>query len=63
MLEADFSHQKLKAIASDGRSAGVALILIDDADVLLWPTESERAPCQIILPRCTAGVIADLDHG
>jgi hypothetical protein len=43
VTQADLSDQELEPVAAGGRSARVALILVDDDDVLAGPTQIQGA--------------------
>jgi hypothetical protein len=55
-----FSHQPLKTVASDGRGAGLALILVNDLDASWFPSQLLGSLHQVILPGRAADVLTDL---
>src|SRR5262249_37331035 len=61
--EADLGDEALKAVASGQGGPRMPLILIDDLDPLLGPSQVARTPGQIILPGSAGGVLADLNRG
>jgi hypothetical protein len=61
--QTDLRDEELKAVSTDGGSPGMALILIDDRDMLTGPSQIERALYQVILARGAAGMVTDLDEG
>src|SRR3954466_629603 len=61
--EPDLGHQVLEAVATEYGGAGVTLVLVDDVDVSLGPSELLGASRQVVLA-CGAGdVVADLHGG
>src|SRR5260221_2637051 len=56
-----FSHQPLKPITTNGRSARVPLILVDYLDMSRRPSQVLSTLDEIILPGRTAGVFSDLE--
>lgn len=62
MSETDFGNQGLETIASDNRCPRMALILIDDNDVVLRPAQIHGALHQIVLASFTACVVAYLNQ-
>src|SRR5690242_11500202 len=63
MPQADRGNERLEAIATHGRGARVALILVNDRAVLPRPPQGTGARREIILPRGARGVFADLQEG
>ena len=63
VAETDLGHQVLEAVATDGGGPGVALVLVDDLDVLLGPTESVGGSCQVVLASGAGDVVAHLHGG
>src|SRR5262249_10762034 len=61
--ETDLGDEVLKAVASGQGGPRMPLILIDDLDPLLGPSQVTRTPGQIILPGSAGGVFAYLNHG
>src|SRR5262249_37525526 len=49
MTETDLGHQVLEAIAVEGGGSGVSLVLVDNLDVLLGPSQALGASRQIVL--------------
>src|SRR5215510_15806650 len=54
---ADVADQALKALAPDGRCAGLALIIIHDDDLLIAPSKGNCAAAKCILPLRTLDVL------
>ena len=63
MTETDFGHQVLEAIATEGGGPGVSLVLVDDLDALLGPTEVFSTARQVVLARGACGIDPHLDGG
>ena len=63
MSEAHFGDEELEAIAPYRRNTGMALILVDDGDMLAGPSQVEGALHQVILARGAASVVAHLHEG
>jgi hypothetical protein len=63
VTETDFGHQVLEAVATEGGGPGVALVLVDDLDVFLGPSELVGAPRQVVLARGAGDIIAHLHGG
>ena len=59
---ADVGHQALKTAAPGRRRAGLALVAVDDDDLLVAPAECGRAAAQRVLPLCALDVFDDLSH-
>ena len=59
--ETDLGHQVLEAIASEGGGPGESLVLIDDLDAFLGPSQLVGASRQVILAGGAGGMLADLD--
>src|SRR3954463_14169103 len=62
MAESDLGHQVLEAVAPEGRCPGVTLVLVDDVDVSLGPSELLGASRQVVLAGGAGDVVAHL-HG
>jgi hypothetical protein len=63
VLEPHCGDEPLKAIAGNGRRAGLALVLIDDANPFPGPAEVQGPGHQVILPCGAAGVGTHLEQG
>ena len=61
--ESDLGHQVLEAVASDGGGPGVALVLVDDVDVSLGPSELLGSLRQVVLAGGAGDVVAHLHGG
>ena len=61
--EPDLGHQVLEAVASEGGGPGVALVLVDDVDAFLGPSELLGAASQVVLAGGAGDVVADLHGG
>jgi hypothetical protein len=61
--QTDLGHQTLKAFAIRGASSRLPQIGIDDGDLILWPTQSDRLLAQCILPLGAFRVLEDLTKG
>src|SRR4051794_27896540 len=60
--ESNLGHQVLEAVASEYGGAGLALVLVDDLDVSLGPSELLGASRQVVLA-CGAGDVVAHLHG
>ena len=60
MLESDFSDQRLKAIATKGGSARVALVLVNDMNALAGPSQALGPVHQVVLAHGAGGVVTHL---
>jgi hypothetical protein len=54
--------QPLEALAPGRRRAGLTLIVVDDGDLVVTPTESDCPPTERILPLGTLDVLDHLSH-
>ena len=61
--ESDLGHQVLEAVATDGGGPGVTLVLVDDLDVFLGPSELVGALRQVVLAGGAGDVVAHLHGG
>jgi hypothetical protein len=61
--QADLSNKILKAVSTGAGGSGAALVLINDDDERFWPSQVVGAFSELVLARCTGGVIADLHEG
>ena len=59
---ADVADQALKALAPGGRCTGLALIIVNDDDLLVAPTKGNCAAAKCILPLRALDVLDDLSH-
>ena len=59
---ADIAHQALKSLAPRRRRAGLALVAVDDDDLIVAPAEGGRAAAKGILPLRALDVLDDLSH-
>ena len=59
---ADVADQALKALAPGGRCTGLALIIVNDDDLLVAPTKGNCAATKCILPLRALDVLDDLSH-
>ncbi|MGV2184598.1 hypothetical protein [Rhizobium rhizogenes] len=63
MPHADIADQPLKSLTPDRRCAGFALIVIDDDDnLLLAPTQGDSAPAKRVLAHGALGVVESFPH-
>ncbi|HET8852721.1 MAG TPA: hypothetical protein VFN02_09350, partial [Ktedonobacteraceae bacterium] len=62
MAQSHLSHQQLKPIAPDGRGTRLALILVNDLDSCLFPSQVVGTLDQVILPGRTAAMLAHLQQ-
>src|SRR5262249_29057598 len=56
-------HQALKASGPRRRRTRLALIAVDDDDLVIAPAERGRAAAKRVLPLRTLDVLDDLSHG
>ena len=61
--ESDLGHQVLEAVAAECGGAGVTLVLVDDVDVSLGPSELLGASRQVVLAGGAGDVVAHLHGG
>jgi hypothetical protein len=59
----DLGHEVLEAVASQDGGPGVALVLVDDVDPPLGPSELLGAASQVVLAGGAGDVVADLHGG
>ncbi len=59
---ADIADQPLEPLAPNRRCAGLALIVVDDNDLLVAPTEGDGASAERILALGALGILDDLPH-
>lgn len=59
---ADIGHQVLEAFAPRRRCAGFALVAVDDDDLVVAPSKSDRATAKIVLTFGALDVLHDLSH-
>jgi hypothetical protein len=62
MAQADIADQPLKSLTPSRRRAGLALVVVDDDNLLVTPTQSGSASTKRILPLGAFGVLDDLAH-
>lgn len=60
---AHFGEQLLEAIAADRRGARAPLVLVEDGDAFLRPTQSAGALDEMVLARGAGGMRANLEQG
>jgi hypothetical protein len=63
VAETDLGHQILEAVATEGGGPGVSLVLVDDLDVFLGPSQLVGAARQVVLASGTGGIVSDLHGG
>src|SRR3954470_4749929 len=63
MAEPDLGHQVLEAVPPEGGGAGVTLVLVDNVDVSLGPSELLGTSRQVVLACGTGDVVAHLHGG
>ena len=61
--ETDLGHQVLEAVATEGGGPGVSLVLVDDLDVFLGPSELVGASRQVVLAGGAGEYVAHLHGG
>jgi hypothetical protein len=54
LAHAHVGGQPLESFPVGSRGAGLALVDVDDDDLLAAPAERDRAPAQVVLPQCRA---------
>src|ERR1700675_717117 len=59
---ADIGHQSLKSLTPGRRRAGLALVAIDDNDLVVAPAERGRTAAKGVLPLRALDVLDDLSH-
>jgi hypothetical protein len=59
---ADVADQALKALAPGSRCSGLALITVDDDDLLVAPAKGNCVSTKCILPLRALDVLDDLSH-
>ena len=62
MPHADVADQALKALAPGSRCTGLALITVDDDDLLVAPAKGNCASTKCILPLRALDVLENLSH-
>src|SRR5262245_63447210 len=58
--QADIGDEALKPIPPRGGGARLALVAVDDDDLLLCPAQRDRALAERVLPRGALGILEDL---
>ena len=63
LAQADIGHQSLKALPVGGRGSRLALVVVDDDDLLFAPAQRQGAAAQVVLPLGALGVFHNLPQG
>jgi hypothetical protein len=63
MSHADVADQPLKPLAPGRRRAGLALIVVDDDDLLVMPAEGDSAPAKLQVRTALKVIRPDLEVG
>jgi len=62
MAHAHIGDEALKAFTPGCRRARLTLIIVDDDNLIVTPTECDSAPTQRVLAFCAFDVLDDLPH-